>query len=441
VYVGEVWPGRSAFPDFSRAATRAWWGEQHRALLDTGVAGIWNDMNEPASFGAQTIPDITVFDGDGRPGTHLEHHNQYGTLEARATYEGLLRLRPTHRPFIVTRAGYTGVQRYASMWTGDTYSTWPQLRISLPMVLSLGISGLPFAGDDIGGFNGAPSADLYQRWLQSAVLLPFCRTHASIDSPRREPWSYGAEYERANRAAIRLRYRLLPALYTAFWQHTRSGSPVVRPLFWEGLADTASLGTEDEYLLGDHLLVAPVLDSAAADRAVYLPRGAWYRVGIDDRIEGGQRIRTAAPGALADGGDTTALRGLPVFARAGAVIAMQAALEYTGERRLDTLELHVYPGTATSSLYEDAGEGFGYRQGEYRHTTFRTAVSPTQLGITLEREGSYAGAAVYAIAVHDAPRAATVVVDGRTVPAAYDAGARQIRFVVPASARRVEVRR
>jgi alpha-glucosidase len=273
------------------------------------------------------------------------------------------------------------------------------------------------------------------------VLLPFCRTHASIDTPRREPWSYGADYERANRAAIRLRYRLLPALYTAFWQHTRSGTPVVRPVFWDGLDDAAALATEDEYLLGDHLLVAPVLDSAAADRAVYLPRGVWYRVGSDDRLEGGQRARVTAPGALADGGDTTGLRGLPVFARAGAVIPMQAALEYTGERRLDTLELHVYPGAATSVLYEDAGEGFEYRRGEYRRTTFRTSASSTQLGLTLDRDGSYAGAAVYAVTMHDAPSAGVVSVDGRAVAADYDAAARRLRFVMPAGARRVDVRR
>ncbi|PYO45430.1 MAG: alpha-glucosidase, partial [Gemmatimonadetes bacterium] len=351
-YIAIVWPGRSVLPDFSRASVRDWWGAQHQALVDVGVRGVWNDMNEPASFGGQTISDVVQFQGDGHSGTHLEYHNQYGTLMARAAFEGFHRLRPDRRPFIITRAGYAGVQRYATIWTGDNNSTWDHLRISLPMILGLGLSGIPFAGSDIGGFNGAPSAELYSRWLQAAALVPFMRTHAMIGTPRREPWSYGPEHERANRAAIRLRYRMMPALYTAYFQHTQQGSPVVKPIFWNTLTDSVGLGTDDEFILGDHLLVAPVVDSGARSRAVYLPAGRWYRMGSGEAYAGGQRVTVQAPDALNDGGDTTSLRGLPIFVRAGAVIPSQAVVSYEGQRRLDTLSLDIYPGPAKSELYE-----------------------------------------------------------------------------------------
>jgi len=442
--LGTVWPGTSAFPDFSRAAVRAWWGDAQSALVNVGVRGIWNDMNEPASFTGKTLSELAQFNGDGHPGTHLEYHNQYGTLMARASFEGLRRLRPDARPFVVTRAAYTGVQRYASVWTGDNNSTWQHLRISLPMILSLGLTGEPFAGSDIGGFTGNPSGELYARWLQSAALVPFFRTHSALFVSRREPWSYGASYERANRATIRLRYQLLPALYTAFYQHAQGGAPVVRPVFWTALADTAALGVNDEYLLGDHLLAAPVVDSAADARVVYLPAGRWFRLGSDSVYEGGRRVTVSAPEALHDGGDTTGLRGLPVFARAGAVIPMQAVLPHEDARRLDILTLHVWPATATrvaSMLYEDAGDGYAYERGSYRVTTFTTSPGGANgaLGVALARAGAYPGARAFTVTVHAVPRPRSVQADGRSVPVRYDAARRTATFVVASGVRRITV--
>jgi len=437
-YIAIVWPGRSVLPDFSRASVRDWWGAQHQALVDVGVRGVWNDMNEPASFGGQTISDVVQFEGDGHSGTHLEYHNQYGTLMARAAFEGFHRLRPDRRPFIITRAGYAGVQRYATIWTGDNNSTWDHLGISLPMILGLGLSGIPFAGSDIGGFNGAPSAELYSRWLEAAALVPFMRTHAMIGTPRREPWSYGAEHERANRAAIRLRYRMMPALYTAYFQHTQQGSPVVRPIFWNTLTDSVALGTDDEFILGDHLLVAPVVDSGARSRAVYLPAGRWYRMGSGEAYAGGQRVTVQAPDALNDGGDTTSLRGLPIFVRAGAVIPSQAVVSYEGQRRLDTLSLDIYPGAAKSELYEDAGDGYAYRRGEYRRTTFTTSATPV-LSMTLAQTGSYAGASSFNVTVHDLSSPRRTSVDGRPVQTRYDAPRRELHFVIPSRARQLQI--
>jgi alpha-glucosidase len=440
-YVGVVWPGKSVFPDFTRAAVREWWGAKHSALVDVGVRGVWNDMNEPASFGGQTISDIVQFDGDGYPGTHLQYHNQYGTLMARAAFDGFRRLRPDRRPFIITRAGYAGVQRYATIWTGDNRASWEHLRIALPMIISLGLSGVPFVGSDIGGFVGAPGAELYYRWLQSAALVPFARTHAELGTPRREPWSFGPVYERANRASIRLRYKMLPALYTAYFQHTDHGSPVARPIFWDALGDSAALATENEYLLGDHILVAPVLDSGARNRAVYLPAGRWYRMGSGELSEGGRSITVSAPDALTDEGDTTGLRGLPVFIRAGAVVPSQAVLSYEGQRKLDTLELHVYPGSATSQLYEDAGDGYGYLRGERRVTSFRTTANPQQLIVQLKREGLYAGVSSFQVTVHDVDKPRRTTVDGNVARGDYNGTRRELRFVMPSTARRIEIER
>lgn len=442
---GRVWPDTAAYPDFSRPAVRAWWGDSQRALLDVGVRGIWNDMNEPSSFLGGTLSELAQFDGGGRPGTHLEYHNQYGMLMARASYEGQRHLRPNARPFTVTRAGYLGVQRYSSMWTGDNQSTWDHLKVSIPMVLSLGLTGEPFAGSDIGGFAGSPSAELYARWLQSAALLPFFRTHSSVDVPRREPWVYGPEYERANRATIRLRYRLLPVVYTAFRQHATTGVPVVRPVFWSQLADTTALTVNDEYFLGDHVLAAPVVDSAANERAVYLPAGHWFRLGDDSSYAGARRVRVAAPEAVHDGGDTTGLRGLPIFVRAGAVIPMQAVLPYSDARRLDTLELHVWPGATTtpvtSELYEDAGDGYAYEHGDYRLTTFTTSLNGASGGfdVALTRAGTFTGARTFAVTLHATERPRSVTVDGRTVTTTYDGARRTVSFVVPGGISRIVV--
>ena len=440
-YIGKVWPGESAYPDFSRAEVRSWWGDEQMALLDAGVRGVWNDMNEPSSFRAGTMSDIAHFDGDGHPGTHHEYHNQYGTLMPRATYEGFRKHRPDQRPLIITRAGYPGIQRYSSIWTGDNTASWSHLRLTIPMLLGLGLSGVPFTGTDIGGFIGGPSAELYARWLQAAVLHPFYRTHAALGTPRREPWSFGPEYARANRATIRLRYRMLPSLYTAFYQHTRTGTPVVKPIFWNAPSDTLALGIQDEYLMGDNLLVAPVLDSAAQSRAVYLPAGQWFRIGDTQPVTGGATVTATAPDVLADAGDTTALKGLPVYARAGAVVPMQAPMLYDGARPLDTLELHVYPGSATSQLYEDAGDGYGYERGAYRVTTMRTTSAPRALTVALTREGQYAGARAFVVIVHGMDKPKRTRADGKSVAHVHDAARRETRFTVLATVRTIEVAR
>ena len=433
-YVGQVWPGRTTFPDFTKAETRQWWGDLHRRYFDVGVAGIWNDMNEPSNFGGHTVPDVVEFGGDGRPASAAEVHNAYALLEARATYDAFRRLQPDRRPFVLTRAAFAGAQRYTAIWTGDNAANWDHLPLALRMVLGLELSGMPFAGADVGGFIGSPDAELYSRFLEAAAFFPFFRTHAEFGAERREPWVFGPVYEAANREMIRLRYRLLPHLYTAFWQHARDGRPVARPLVFAYQSDPAVLGVDDEFLFGDHLLVAPVVREGQDAREVYLPRGTWYRYPTDERYEGGRRVTASAPRVNAWGRDDSLfVRGVPLFVEAGAVIPMGPAMQYVGERPADTLDLEVYDGgSAVSELYEDEGEGYGYARGASRLTTFTTRGGDDALEIGITTAGTFPGAAsVFRVRVHGlaaAPRAVTV--GGAPAEAAFDARVRVLTFTL-----------
>ena len=444
-YVGDVWPGRTVFPDFALQRTRTWWGDMNDRLWEAGVAGIWNDMNEPANFFGGTLPDVTLFGTGEHAGSHLEYHNLYALLEARATYEGWRRHRPDERPFIVTRAGFSGLQRYTSIWTGDNSADWEHLQLAIGMTLGLGISGVPFAGADIGGFAGAPDAELFTRFLEASTFFPFYRTHNEFSAPAREPWAFGPVHTAANRELIRLRYRLLPQLYTAFWQHARDGRPVARPLVWEFQADTSVYRVNDEFTFGDHLLVAPVTRPGQDEREVYLPAGRWYRWPFDSVYDGGRSYTVSAPRVNPWARDDSVfVRGVPLFVRAGAVIPMQAVLQYVGERHLDTLELHVWDGgSLASELYEDAGQGFAYRQGTFRVTRFQTTAGAAGLRLALTATGRYDGAAaVFHVVVHGLAKApAAVTVDGRGAQAAWDAGRRLASFDVPATAGEIGIER
>ncbi len=274
IYEGNVWPSRaeknpgpSVFPDFSRPQTREWWGSLFKPFVDLGVAGIWNDMNEPAVFDTPggTMPLEVTFDNDGQPSDQRELHNVYGLLMTRGTYEGLKRLRPTERPFVLTRATFAGGQRYAAQWPGDNVSDWTAMRGAIPTLLGMGLSGLSFVGVDVGGFAEVPPAELYTRWLQSGILYPFFRTHTAFGTADQEPWSYGTQWETYNRRAIELRYELLPHIYNVMHETSTSGLPAMRPLMLDYPDDPATYGMDDEYLFGSDLLLAPVLREGATD--------------------------------------------------------------------------------------------------------------------------------------------------------------------------------
>nr|WSX52940.1 glycoside hydrolase family 31 protein [Streptomyces sp. NBC_00974] len=314
---GEVWPGECAYPDFTDPAVREWWGGLYAERLAQGFAGVWHDMNEPvsfAAFGDRTLPRSARHALDGAGGDHRAAHNVYGLTMARAGWEGLVRLRPAERPFLFSRSGWAGMQRYGGTWSGDVESTWDGLRVSLALVLGLGLCGVPYSGPDIGGFWGSPSPELYLRWLQLGSYLPLFRTHAAIWAGRREPWEFGARAEEGARAVLAERERLRPYFVTLAHLARRTGAPYVRPLWWGAPEDRALRDCEDAFLLGDALLVAPVLECGSDRRAVRLPRGRWYDTATGTAYEGPGQVLLDAPADR-----------IPVLARAGALLPVRGA--------------------------------------------------------------------------------------------------------------------
>ncbi|MFD7614756.1 TIM-barrel domain-containing protein [Streptomyces sp. NPDC059828] len=312
---GVVWPGECVYPDFTDPGVREWWGGLYEERLAQGFAGVWHDMNEPVSFtpfGDMTLPRSARHSLEGHGGDHREAHNVYGLAMARAGYEGLRRLRPAERPFLFSRSGWAGMQRYGGTWSGDVSTGWPGLRASLSLVIGLGLCGVPYSGPDVGGFDGSPSPELYLRWFQLGAYLPLFRTHAAIDAGRREPWEFGPEVLGHARAALLERERLHPYFVTLAQVARLTGAPYVRPLWWNAPRDRALRDCGDAFLLGDALLVAPVLERGADRRAVRLPRGMWYDTVTGQAHEGPGQVLLDAP-----------LSRIPVLARAGAVVPVR----------------------------------------------------------------------------------------------------------------------
>jgi alpha-glucosidase len=447
---GVVWPGRVVFPDFTDPGTRAWWAGKYRVLTDAGISGIWHDMNEPTSIsllGDPSLPLSTRHDFDGRGGGHGEGHNLYGLLMNRAGYEGLRGARPDRRPFIVSRSGWAGMQRWAWNWTGDVASTWASMRQQMATVIGLGLSGVPYSGPDIGGFSGVPHDELYTRWLQMSVLLPYCRTHSVLGAPAREPWHFDEPRRGIIVAWLRLRYRLLPYLYTLAHEASATGAPLVRPLWWpvppdaggarpgplgreETPADPApdgSTSVDDAFLLGPALRVAPGTAPGATARDIGLPAGHWRSLWAADEVggTGGALVRIAAPAGR-----------IPVLVRAGSIVPLDdgwtgpddhchldsdgdlapvapptVALDHAPVR----LAFHCWPtddGTAGGSCVDDAGDG----DGPVRRDTLRLtgAVPGGSAVLTWEGHGDFPPPAVVRVVLHGL-EADTATADGRSV--------------------------
>lgn len=384
LFIPKVWPGESVFVDFTLSDARRWWGDLHRAYTDNGVAGIWNDMNEPSDFIDQTGRNQmdVVSDDEGQRTTHAKNRNVFALLMARATYEGLERLQPDKRPYVITRAAYAGIQRYSTMWTGDTTSTWESLSLSLPVFQTLGLSGQPFVGSDVGGFIGRGNGELLTRSYQVSFLAPFCRNHKEMSGYDQEPWRFGRYYEDIIRKYLKLRYRMMPFLYTTLEEAHRTGVPLFRPLLLNYQQDSNTLNLDDQFMVGSELLVAPVLKPDLTSRMVYLPAGLWYDYWSDQKHSGETMLRVEAPLEIA-----------PMFVRGGAIIPLWPEMNYIGERPADPLTFMIYPdekGMATGVLYEDDGTSPAYRTGVFRRT--RISVSKTVAGYQLNLgtpEGSY----------------------------------------------------
>jgi alpha-glucosidase len=416
VYRGVAWPGSSVFPDFTRQQTRVWWGTLYRSFVRDGVDGFWNDMNEPSIFNTTTgTMPLNVLHSIDEPGfaqrtaTHAEIHNVYGMENSRATYEGLRALDPDSRPFVLTRATYAGGQRFAATWTGDNSSTWNHLRMTTPMLENLGLSGFAFSGADVGGFAGTPSIELLTKWFEVAAFQPIDRDHTEKGSGDQEPWVGGAEQEAIRRHFVETRYELMPYLYTVAEEASRTGLPIVRPLFLEFPDATADkhpidldAGAAAEFLFGPDLLVAaaPYPDEVGQYNAE-LPSRDWYDFWTGARIEAPP---LPVPVTAALGPDpvedpkkpfavhlTPHLDQLPVYVRAGTILPMAPLVESTNETPQGPLTLRVYAGGACAgALYQDDGKSFAYQQGAYLRMRFSCQIAKERLQLKIgPHEGSY----------------------------------------------------
>ena len=378
VYLGQVWPGDTAFPDFSTERARAWWGELNAAHVRSGVAGIWNDMNEPAT--GSIPPDAMRFGGGAH--SHERYHNQYALLMAMATTAGLREALPDRRPFVLSRAGFAGIQRYAANWMGDNMSRWDHLRVSIPMAGGFGLSGQPFVGADVGGFFGSSSSELFLRWMQYGVLTPFCRNHTVTGTVDQYAWAWGEVVRDLVRAAVELRYRLLPYLYAAFLTAAETGAPVQRPLVFDHQHDATVRDLDDQFLLGPDLLVAPVVEAGTTARHVYLPAGTWYDWHSGERVAGGRFVLVPTP-----------MDRIPLYARGGAVVPLWPhAPASTAGHHPTAVELHLFvpaaDGTHRSFLQEDDGVSLAAVDGARYRTTFALTRTGDRVVVRAEVEGS-----------------------------------------------------
>ncbi len=400
---GPVWPQNCVWPDYTHPDVRKWWGDLYDELYnEIGISGFWNDMNEPAMFQIdhKTFPDEVLHHYDGNPTNHAKAHNIYGQQMSRATLEGLHRLKPEKRPFLVTRASFSGGQRYAAVWTGDNVASWEHLHIASIQCQRLSASGFSFVGSDIGGFFKYPDGELMVRWLQLGIFHPFYRVHSmgnnddgsaevdadkvksrdAVDRLDQEPWAFGKKYTSAATKAIELRYQLLPYLYTAFWQYVQKGTPIIKQLSFYDQQDQHTYNREEEFLFGNSILVHPVKEAKAKKVSIYLPKGRWYDFWTGEAHEGLQYIKYKVD-----------IDRIPIFILAGGIIPMYPVMQYTNEKPVGTLRLKVYYSDEQQEqyLYEDQGEGYGYRDKNYSLKTYNTKSKKKSYHIQQELKGHF----------------------------------------------------
>jgi alpha-glucosidase len=380
---GKVWPGECFFPDFTKPEVREWWSDLFKELIeDIGVKGVWNDMNEPAVMDVpgKTFPNDVRHDYDGNPCSHRKAHNIYGMQMARATYHGLKKFSYPKRPFVITRAAYSGTQRYTSTWTGDNVASWDHLALANNQAQRMCMSGFSFAGSDIGGFAEQPNGELFTRWIQLGVFHPFFRVHSSGDHGDQEPWTFGKTMTDIVRKFIEIRYQLLPYLYTAFWRYAGEGIPILKSLVLFDQNDPHTYYRNDEFIFGEKILVCPILEPNAKGRRMYIPKGTWYNFWDNLIVEGGEETWVDAD-----------IDSMPIFVKAGAIIPKYPVQQYVGEKEIKQLELNVYfkKGKETSEVYEDANDGYDYKKGRYSLRNFTQVGKKNSLVIQQFKSGKY----------------------------------------------------
>lgn len=380
---GKVWPGDCYFPDFTNPDVRKWWAGLFKELIeDVGVKGVWNDMNEPAvmEIPGKTFPLDVRHDYDGHPCSHRKAHNIYGMQMARATYEGVKKFAYPQRPFIITRAAYSGTQRFTSSWTGDNVASWEHLWVANVQIQRMNLSGMGFTGTDIGGFAEQPTGELYARWIQLGVFHPFCRTHSSGHHGEQEPWSFGKDVTDIARKFIEIRYTLLPYLYTMFWEYIQHGVPMIKPLVYFDQADQQTHFRTDEFIFGNDILVCPILEPHSHGRRMYIPRGTWINWWNGERVVGGEEVWVECT-----------METIPLFIREGACIPKYPVQQYVGEKKIEELEIDIYFSLeqSKSRIYADAGDGYDYKKGRFSLRTLHTIGREDSLVLNQHKEGDF----------------------------------------------------
>lgn len=378
---GSVWPGECNFPDFTNPNVREWWAQLIAEFGKIGIAGIWNDMNEPAVFGIHTFPNDVRHNFDGEECSHRKAHNVYGMQMARATQIGMEKWDENRRTFSLTRSGFAGVQRYAAVWTGDNLSTWEHLWLANIQCQRLSISGLSFCGSDIGGFIGNPDGELFLRWIQLALFHPLMRGHSSKDYAHKEPWVYPEPYFSLIQSFIKLRYSLLPYFYTQIWKYTQDGTPFISSLCFGDQTNRHTYYRKEEFYIGDKLLACPVSAAEVESRIMFLPKGEWYHFFTNDFYVGNREIVTYCPISI-----------VPFFVKAGTVLPLYPTIYHTGEiNRIELVSLNVYFGNqlTENEWFEDDGTSLEYQNGNYSLKKFFTYYFNGEFSLEQTKVGNY----------------------------------------------------
>lgn len=369
IYVNKVWPGDAVFPDFARKEVRDWWGKNIKYLVDLGACGVWDDMNEPASFNGP-LPNDVVFSDGKKESTHAKIHNVYGHCMAKATYEGLKK-DTGKRPYVITRACYAGTQKYSTIWTGDNQSLWPHLQMMIPQLCNLGMSGFSFAGTDIGGFGADCTAELLTRWIEAAVFSPLFRNHAAAGTRAQEPWAFGEPTLSIYRKYLKLRYHLISYLYDRFYYESKTGLPVMRPLVLNYPADRKVQKMNDEYMVGTDLLVAPIVMEGQTSRQVYLPEGEWLDFWTGAEYCGKTTILADAP-----------LDKLPLFIKKNTILPWDQSRDHVAVESNALMTFRLFGDRGDYVHYQDNGTDFEYENGQYNLYEVRMGADHSEIKLS-----------------------------------------------------------
>jgi alpha-glucosidase len=424
-FVGDVWPGGCVFPDFTNNKVRSWWADLNKEFLELGISGIWNDLNEPSILvEPHSLPKDVIHQSDSGEKTHGEIHNLYANYEAMATLEGWKNYDENIRPFILSRAGFAGIQKYAAVWTGDNTSSWDQLLLSIPMFINLGLSGIPFVGADVGGYAGNCSEELLIRWMQLGAFTPLFRNHTRKESTNQEPWAFSEKAEQIMKKFIQLRYRLLPYFYNVFRETHETGCPVLRPMFFEYESDRNTHTITDQFLIGKSLLVAPIYLPGQTYRTVYLPEGTWYDYWTNEIHQGRQFIVTQAD-----------LETMPLFVNSGSIIPEYPLMNYVGETKIEKLTFNIYCGNGEFVYYEDDQVSNDYIDNKFNKTA--VSVHSTSEGIDITIAANYHGfdsdITTYHLVVHGVKKVLSVQTN--EVDIEYLQNSKQLEFSIPVNDR------